>query len=45
MTKLNWDRVKDDQKLKGGRECNSYGETSISDQEGSLDGKRSINPI
>lgn len=38
MTKLNWDRVKDDEKLKGGRECNYYGETSISDQEGSLDG-------
>jgi hypothetical protein len=37
MTKLNWDRVKDDEKLKGGRECNHYGETSISDQDGSLD--------
>lgn len=37
MTNLNWDRVRDDEKLKGGSECNYYGETSISDHEGSLD--------
>lgn len=37
MTNLNWDRVRDDEKLKAGRECNYYGETSITDHEGSLD--------
>lgn len=37
MTNLNWDRVRDDEKLRGGRECNYYGETSITDHEGSLD--------
>jgi hypothetical protein len=37
MTNLNWDRVRDDKKLKGGSECNYYGGTSISDHEGSLD--------
>lgn len=37
MTNLNWDRVRDDEKLRGGSESNYYGETSISDHEGSLD--------